>query len=44
MEKPQQTDTPSDAERLADGRADSLAAVLLIAIGVVAMVYWISGN
>ena len=44
MAKPQQTDTFSDAERRADGRADSIAAVLLIALGVVAMVYWISGH
>ena len=39
----QPADTITDAERAADGRADSIAAVLLIAIAVGAVVFFLSG-
>lgn len=34
----------SDDERAADSRADALSAVLLVAIAVFTVIYWISGQ
>lgn len=34
----------SDQERAADGRADAIGAVLLVAIAVVTAILWISGH
>ncbi len=44
MSKPDQGVGISDDELRADGKADSIAAVLLVALAVVAMVYWVSGH
>jgi len=34
----------SDEERAADGRADALSAVLLVAIAVFTAIYWIAAQ
>jgi len=34
----------SDEERDADGRADAISAVLLVAIAVAAAIFWIAGH
>ena len=39
----QNTNTPEE-ELQSDGVADSIAAVLLVALAVVAMVYWVAGH
>ena len=44
MSKAEQDVGISDEELRADGKADSIAAVLLVALAVVAMVYWVSGH
>ncbi len=40
----QQADNIPDAERAADGRADAIAAVLLIAIAVATVVFFLAGH
>lgn len=40
----QPADSIPDAERAADGRADAFAAVLLITIAVVTVVFFLSGQ
>ena len=45
MATPQKsTDLIPDEERAADGRADAIASVLLVAIGVCTMVYFLAGQ
>ena len=44
MSKADQGTGISDAELRADGKADSIAAVLLVALAVATMVYWVAGH
>jgi hypothetical protein len=39
----QPADNIPDSERAADGRADAIAAVLLITIGVATVIYFLAG-
>lgn len=44
MAQQQPADTIPDAEREADGRADAIAAVLLITIAVSTVVFFLAGH
>ena len=44
MSKAEQNTHIPEQELQSDGVADSIAAVLLVALAVVAMVYWVSGH
>lgn len=44
MSKADQDPGIPDEELRSDGMADSIAAVLLVALAVVAMVFWVSGH
>ena len=44
MSKADQDAGIPDEELQADGKADAIAAVTLVALAVFAMVYWVSGH
>ena len=44
MSKAEQTTNIPEEELQSDGMADSIAAVMLVILAVVAMVYWVAGH